>query len=174
VERVAGFSGIRKLDESTLIPAWRRYTGSLYQSAHPALEEAISAGQHMLILSGGYGTALAREPIGYYNRQFNKSDWPIGLLEKVLLHYIQESGLENVVAIVSATTGYRALLDRVDWRESNLDAVFYLMPEATKGAMKKAPRAQGEALAALLSGKLDRSFISTDGLRMEVRRIMKR
>lgn len=55
-----------QIDESTLAPAWRRYSGTLYHAAAPVLGNAIQRGQlpHLLILSGGYGIVHARDPIG--------------------------------------------------------------------------------------------------------------
>ena len=54
------------LDETTLLPAWQRYSGTLYQIAAPVLVQALTSGAHILILSGGYGAVLADEPIGWY------------------------------------------------------------------------------------------------------------
>jgi cytoplasmic iron level regulating protein YaaA (DUF328/UPF0246 family) len=54
------------IDETSLIPAWQRYTGSLYQASRDAMETARERGVHMIIVSGGYGLVLAAEPIGYY------------------------------------------------------------------------------------------------------------
>jgi len=45
------------LQTSSLMPAWKRYTGNLYHAMRPALTTAIERGQlpHLLILSGAYG-----------------------------------------------------------------------------------------------------------------------
>lgn len=161
-----------RLDDSALMPAWLRYTGTLYHSAQPALQTAVNQGQKLAILSGGYGLVLATEPIGYYERVFKYSDWPRGLLERVLLQYVRANEIQNVVAFVSATTGYRDLLNRVDWTAAELKTVSFVMPESVRGAMVKAPRAQGEALSALLQGKLDADFLSSDGLQMELQRVV--
>ena len=55
-----------QLDESSLLPAWMRYDGMLYQIAQPDLETATVKGRNILIISGGYGLVLANEPIGDY------------------------------------------------------------------------------------------------------------
>ena len=161
-----------QLDESTLLPAWMRYDGTLYQMAKAALESALKNGRHIIVISGGYGLILADEPIGQYDQVFKYSNWPKSLLENVLLNYIRARSIENVVAFVSATTAYRTLLDRVNWAETTLKNVFVVTPESTTGAMVKAPRAQGEAISALLRGTLSSSFRSSDGLRMEVQNKM--
>ena len=43
-----------KLDESALLPAAERYTGTLYQAAGDALDVLASSGAGLLIISGGY------------------------------------------------------------------------------------------------------------------------
>jgi hypothetical protein len=70
--------------ESLVLPAWRRYTGTFYQNARPALGDAVAAG-HVVVISGGYGIARAEELIGWYDRQLHLADWPAGLLESVLI-----------------------------------------------------------------------------------------
>src|SRR6185312_5406522 len=44
-----------QLDESALMPAWRRYTGTFYIAASHAIARALSHGAHVIIVSGGYG-----------------------------------------------------------------------------------------------------------------------
>ena len=48
-----------KLDESALLPAAERYTGTLYQAAGDALDVLAGSGAGLLIISGGYGVASA-------------------------------------------------------------------------------------------------------------------
>jgi hypothetical protein len=72
-----------KLDMTRVLPAWRRYTGTFYQHANPALADAVTHG-HVLIISGGYGILRAEELIGWYDRQLNLADWPRGVLESAL------------------------------------------------------------------------------------------
>lgn len=67
-------------EDARVLPAWRRYTGTFYQHARPALAEAVSTG-HVLIISGGYGVVRADEPIAWYDKALHLTDWPAGLLE---------------------------------------------------------------------------------------------
>jgi hypothetical protein len=160
-----------KIDEATLLPAWRRYSGALYKAAAPTIAEVQDRGLNMLIISGGYGLVLASEPIGNYNARFNLSFWPRDLLEDVMLEYVRRRGLKNVRAITSLTGDYRKLLTRVRWASVGVHDATLLSPRARGGAMVLSPRAQGEALAALLRGTIDESWSSSDGLRMDVHRM---
>lgn len=153
------------VDEQTLGSAWRRYDGHLYKAAREELRDALDNDMHILILSGGYGVLLANEPIGIYQARLNLAWWPKGLLEEVIASYTWRHKLKRVIAIVSSTTSYRSLLKRVDWCSTDADEVVLLMPERVRGgAMVKAPRSQGEALSALISGKLNQRWCSSDGL----------
>ena len=154
------------VDETSLIPAWQRYTGSLYQAGRHAIETALDAGIHMIVVSGGYGLVLAAEPIGYYQAVFKTAWWPRHLLEEVLIEYLRRNRLRAVCAVASATTEYANLLRRVDWRSAELENAVLLTPEETTGAMVKSPRAQGEALSALLQGEIDMNWVSSDGLHL--------
>jgi phosphoserine phosphatase len=49
------------IDESTLMPAWRRSNGLLYQNAREAIRDLTNAGAHVVILSAGYGAISATE-----------------------------------------------------------------------------------------------------------------
>ena len=100
------------LDMTRVLPAWRRYTGTFYQHAKPALADAVNRG-HVLIISGGYGILRAEELIGWYDRQLNLADWSRGVLEPALIGEAHRRGLDTVVALASATTGYAQLLRRV-------------------------------------------------------------
>jgi cytoplasmic iron level regulating protein YaaA (DUF328/UPF0246 family) len=68
------------VDEKTLMPAYLRYCGQLYEHGSTSIARAIAAGQRVLIVSGGYGLLLADEPIGFYKKRFIRSEWPAGLL----------------------------------------------------------------------------------------------
>ena len=70
-----------RADTAHVLPAWRRYTGTFYQHARPALADAVAAG-HVVIISGGYGIARADEPIGWYDKALQLADWPGGLLDR--------------------------------------------------------------------------------------------
>ena len=155
------------VDETSLIPAWQRYTGSLYQAGGDAIEAALKAGVHMIIVSGGYGLVLAAEPIGYYKAVYKYSWWPDHLLEEVLVEYLRRHHrLRAVCAIASSTTEYAKLLRRVNWHSAGLESAVLFTPEETLGAMVKSPKAQGEALSGLLRGKIDMNWVSSDGLHL--------
>ena len=155
------------IDETSLIPAWQRYNGSLYQASRDAIESALDRGVHMIIVSGGYGLVLAAEPIGYYEAVFKTSWWPARLLDEVLIEYLRQHKLRALCAIASASTGYARLLRRVNWHLAGLESAVLLTPEETTGAMVKSPRAQGEALSRLLHGEIDVDWTSSDGLRLK-------
>lgn len=157
-----------ELDEGTLLPAWRRYCGQLYQAAGPIIARAIEADVNIVILSGGYGIVLADEPIGFYNRRFRCSDWPDGLLETVLLKFVERQGLKRVRALASATGDYGELLRRVPWAGAGIQDAWMLSPEKGLGAMVRSPRAQGEAFAALLGTGLTPDWRSSDDLGIDV------
>ena len=160
-------SNYANVDEQTLGSAWRRYDGHLYKAAREELRDALDNEMHILILSGGYGVLLANEPIGIYQARLNLAWWPQGLLEAVIASYTWRHKLKRVIAVVSRTTSYRSLLKRVDWRPTNAEEVVLLMPDTVRrGAMVKAPRSQGEAISALISGKLNQGWRSSDGLRI--------
>jgi hypothetical protein len=156
------------IDETLLMPAWQRYAGTLYQVAHSALEKAVEDGRHLLILSGGYGIVTAREPIGMYEARFRATQWPKGLIEAALSAYAIRHRVQHVRAIVSATTGYCSIMRKVRWADVGISDAVLIAPNAGLGAMVKAPRAEGEALSALLNGNLDTDFVSSDGLGLSV------
>lgn len=154
------------VDEHTLVAAWRRYDGTLYQRANQIIDEAIrkGTGRHVVVLSGGYGLVLANEPIGMYNAVFRKSWWPSGLLEDALIAYAKHNGLKSVRAFASMTTEYSKLIKAVPWSRAGIHDAWLLTPEPVAGAMVKSPRAQGEALSTFLNGNLTEDWVSSDGL----------
>jgi hypothetical protein len=135
-----------------VLPAWRRYTGTFYQHANPALADAVTHG-HVLIISGAYGILRAEELIGWYDRQLNLADWPRGVLESALIGEAHRSGLDTVVAFASATTGYSHLLHRVPWREAGVTARLVTVTGVTRGAMVEMPRRLGQAFSAFWTGQ---------------------
>jgi hypothetical protein len=157
------------VDEATLLPAWRRYRGTLYKSAHDALKSAIADGRKILILSGGYGVVLATEPIGLYEAVFKASWWPEGLLEKVLAAYATRHQIDTAWAFASATTSYRRVAENTDWNAIDVKASLLLPADVGRGAMVKAPRAQGESLTQLLAGTLTSDWRSSDGVGLEIK-----
>lgn len=159
----------KALLDKTLMPAYLRYSaGELYKHAATSIGEAVTAGQRVLIVSGGYGLILADEPIGWYERPFNLPDWPNGLLEECILEYARRERLRSVIAIIARTTNYAKLIRRVkDW--GGLEAKLVTpVAHGCDGAQKKVPRAQGEAVAALINAGLDQAWRSSDGLRLAI------
>jgi hypothetical protein len=136
-----------RADTGHVLPAWRRYTGTFYQHARPALAEAVTAGR-VVIISGGYGIVRADEPIAWYDKVLRLSDWPPGVLESALLSEAQRSGAQGVVAFASATTEYAKLLRRTRWREAGIDARLVTVTGVTGGAMSEVPRRLGRAFSA--------------------------
>lgn len=126
-------------DTARVLPAWRRYTGTFYQHARPALADAVAKG-HVVIISGGYGLARAHELIGWYDKVFQLNDWPAGLLEAALMSEAQRCGTPTVVAFASATTDYAALLRRTRWQQAGIDARLVTITGVTSGAMAEVPR----------------------------------
>ncbi|MCY3684544.1 MAG: hypothetical protein OXH16_24395 [Gemmatimonadetes bacterium] len=165
-----------RIDEKTLIPAWRRYDGYLYRAkgARETLCQAVEQGLHVLILSGGYGVLLADEPIGLYEAQFKTSWWPKNLLEEVIASYTRYHQLKYMRAFVSKSksNGYRSLVKRVNWCVAGVDDAVLLIPKCVGGgAQSKVPRAQGEAMAALVKGELSGGWRSSDGLALICKRL---
>lgn len=154
-----------RVDESTLLPAWIRYTGSLYESARESLASAVDRGEHILILSGGYGVVKVDEPIGWYEAELNLAWWPRGLLERCILEYARRHQLKDVVCFAGSKTPYARLLRRIPWQHSDLSGARLLSPNlgGERGAMKKSPEAQGEALRAYFSTGLVGGWKSSRG-----------
>jgi hypothetical protein len=160
------------LDETTLMPAWLRYVGMLYQRAFAA--DANAAKQpfhHLLVLSGAYGVVRATDPIGTYSFAMNEALWPRGLLAEVIQAYARRFQLRRAIALVSETTDYAKIIRRVDWARAGVADALVLTPEAAEGAMVKTPRAIGEAVHTLGAAGLPESWRSSDGLGMIVRRL---
>ena len=156
------------IDESALVPAWRRYDGSLYQRGRAALERLDGAGCHIAILSGGYGVVLAREPIGDYDAALNIAWWPGRLLQRVLVSYARAHRLTSVRAFAAATTDYAKLLRSISWRGEGVEDALLVSPEIGRGGMVKAPASLGEALTALDAGELGTNWRSSYGLGLHV------
>ena len=134
-------------DTVRVLPAWRRYTGGFYQHARPALADAVAAG-HVVIISGGYGIARAGEPIGWYDKILQLTDWPAGLLESALISEAQRCSAHTVVAFAPATTDYARLLRHTRWLQAGIDARLVTITGVTDGAMAEVPRRLGQAFTA--------------------------
>jgi hypothetical protein len=141
-------------DTAHLLPAWRRYTGTFYQHARPALADAVAAGR-VVIISGGYGIARADEPIGWYDKILQLADWPAGLLETALISEARRCGTQTVVAFASSTTDYARLLRRTPWQQAGIDARLVTITGVTQGAMHEVPRRLGQAFAAFWNHQHD-------------------
>jgi len=157
------------VDEKTLMPAYLRYSGQLYKHGSTSIGEALAAGQRVIIVSGGYGLLLANEPIGVYEQRFALSDWPGSLLEECILDYACHEGIRSVIAVMSSTTDYARLIRRIDWRRAGLTARLVSPVAHGGGAMVKVPRAQGQAVAALINTGLDSAWRSSDSLSLETK-----
>jgi hypothetical protein len=159
------------LDETTLMPAWLRNAGTLYQTAFAAGRDATQPQFHLLILSGAYGVVRATDPIGTYNLAMSAVLWPRRLLTQVIEAYARRYELRRAVALVSDTTDYAKIVRRIDWARAGIADAVLLSPEATGGAMVKTPRAIGEAIRVLRTADLSTSWRSSDGLGMIVQRL---
>jgi hypothetical protein len=134
-------------DTARVLPAWRRYTGTFYQNARPALAHAAAAG-HVVIISGGYGIARGEEPSGWYDKILQLTEWPAGLLESVLISEARRCGVRTVVAFAPATTDYARLLRQTRWAQAGVDARLVSVTGVTGGAMAEVPRRLGQAFSA--------------------------
>jgi hypothetical protein len=100
-------------EERAGMPACDRYSGSFYQAAGLELHNALGRDLHILILSGGYGVLLAREPIGSYDAAFNPAWWAHNVIAETIAAYAEQNGLRNVLAFLAASTGYATALEGV-------------------------------------------------------------
>lgn len=135
------------VDESLLMPAWRRYSGYFYDHAGRALRTAAEQ-DRLLIISGAYGLARGTEPIGMYDCHFvpTRAQWPTGLLEQVLADEAARIGATSIVAFCGAKTPYANLVRRVS------QAVLVSCVSTGGGAMVKVPATLGDAFAAFTHG----------------------
>lgn len=158
-------AGDAKLNEAHLCYARARYTGSLYT----ALNERAQAAMPMLIISGGYGLVRADEPIGWYKQVLRLGDWPPNLLPECLAAAAHTLKVTRVVAFCAESTDYAKLVRRTRW---NIDA-WLVTPDAAGrgGALGLVPKACGEAVGALLDGKLTNRWVSTDDVPIQIRRV---
>ena len=167
-ERLAPAAG---LDELALLPAWQRYSGTLYRTAAPAIGAAADSGQPMAILSGGYGLVLPTEPIGLYDRAFSLADWPRGLLQECLVALGHELHRREVVAFCARTTGYAELVRSTKWARQQLQARLVSPILTTRGgAQVLVPQALGTAMTAYLAGGTIAERADTHTMQIEVLR----
>ncbi len=160
-----------KLDESALLPAAERYTGTLYRTAGAALDILAKAGAGLLIISGGYGVVSPAEPIGWYDQEFRNSMWPNDVVTRCLAVYADMTGITTVIALLSATTSYARAFRSTCWPDT-VECVLHVSPESVPGAMVKAPRAQGDALKAFSRDHtLHPGWTSSDGVGVQITRL---
>jgi len=157
----AGEAGV---DESLLLPAFRRYSGTFYEAAGDTIRQAIAAGWHILILSGGYGLVRADEPIGDYDAALQVRRWPGNVIQDSLTVYSRRHGLCQAVVFAGKATPYAEVARRTRWSRSGLVAALLSPDVSGGGAMVKTPRALGEGLVQLLSGGLPAGWFSSDGV----------
>ena len=154
-----------------MAPAWQRYSGRFHQATGGALAETVRQRLHVLILSGGYGVLLAREPIGLHEAVLKTSWWPEHLLESVLAGYVRRHRLKFMRAFVSRNTPYRKVVERTDWKAAGVDDAVLLMPAG--GSQYSVPITQGEAFAALIGGTtLDQNRRSSVRLPLNARKLV--
>jgi hypothetical protein len=159
------------VDETLLLPAFRRYAGTLYEAAGDSIQQAIRAGWHILILSGGYGLVRADEPIGDYDALLQVNRWPGNVIQDSLVAYAYRHGLVRAITFAGGSTPYAEVARRTAWKRSGLGADL-LSPEVSGGgAMVKTPRALGEALVQLLGGGLPSGWASSDGVSLSALRL---
>ena len=159
------------LDESSLLPAAERYTGTLYQAAGNALDILDRAGAGLIIISGGYGVVRPAEAIGWYDQEFQNSMWPRGVVARCLAAYADATGTTAVIGLLSRTTQYARSFRSVRWPKT-VEHVFHVWPQPVAGAMVKAPRAQGEALKAFSRDqRLRPAWAGSGGLKMQMTRL---
>ena len=162
---------VAQVDERSTLPAWQRYSGRLYSVAPSALRDAISAGVHMLIISGGYGLVLATEPIGDYDRQFRPGDWPGGLVSRCLAAYAEHIDLASVFVIAGRSTSYAAVVRGVRWPASVRSAVLISPDHRNGGAQAIVPEAAGEAVRELWNARILEHWRSSRGIPLRVERL---
>lgn len=156
---------VAEVDESHLLPARRRYSGTLYQAAGTSLEQTGSASVRLLIVSGGYGLVLGDEPIGHYNRMFHRSDWPAALLRDCLEAAVPALAVSRVVALCAQTTAYAHLVRATRWKQMGIKtALISPLVGGGEGAQVLVPRALGEAAGELLGNGLRPGWRSSDGV----------
>jgi hypothetical protein len=141
-------------DTSRVLPAWRRYTGTFYQHAQPALADAVAHG-HVVIISGGYGIARAIEPIAWYDKILQLTDWPPSLLESALISEARRCHAQAVIAFAAASTDYARLIRRTPWSPAGIDARLVTITGITSGAISEVPRRLGQAFSAFWNDQHD-------------------
>lgn len=165
----AALRAAAQVNEKTLMPAYLRYSGFLYERAATSIGMLVTTGRRVVIVSGGYGLLLADEAIGWYEQKFARSNWPHDLLETCIVDYAKREGIRSVIAVMSSE--YAKLVERVNWRAAGMNATLVSPIADGKGNMRKVPSAQGEAIDALIKTGLDQAWRSSDGLSLQFRNL---
>lgn len=160
---------IAKLDDSRLLPAWRRYVGDCYQTK--AAEQAVAIGARALILSGGYGILLPTESIGWYCRTLHLSDWGGHLLERCIEAYATKHGLRIATAFMARTGNYAKVIRR--WGGLGVDSAYLVSPDTVerRTSQKLVAMGYGEALRAFLQGTLCNGWSSESGVHVGIEQL---
>lgn len=152
--------------EEQLLPAWRRYTGYLYEAATSAWGALQQHEVPVAIVSGGYGVVLSTQPIAWYDARFRPSDWPSRLVPRSLAALAQTLDVDRVVALAGASTPYARVMRQARWPVP----AALLTPRAGGGAMRTTPRLLGLAVSDLASQPLDETWHG-DGISLDHERL---
>jgi len=135
------------------VPALDRYTGEMYQVPEfkKRIVDALRAGIHCLIISGGYGVLRPEEPIHVYNVQISSaaSIWR-DRISAVLSDYINRNKIKRV--FVACSQNYARVVKT--WiRAVEVANVYWHVPKvpARQGARKEVPRRIGKAVVSLIA-----------------------
>jgi len=158
-------------DESALMPAWRRHAGRFFDAAGGTIGDAVAAGAHLLVLSGGYGVVTADEPIGCYNRAYRLGDWPDYIIERILGKHAKREALDRVVAFASRSTPYATVIRRVQWPDNVASAGLVVADHRGGGGRAVVPRALGEAFRSFSTDGLSDRWRSRDGTTLTVEQL---
>ncbi len=123
--------GQANLDRNVFYPAFKGYQGITYENAEKALQEAVSGGGHILIVSGVYGLVRATETINRYDANFHYEDWNQqgkSILHDALVEYLQHFKLKHLRLLFTENTSYskveKSLGSRVNFLDSALSFSF--------------------------------------------------
>lgn len=119
----------------------------------------------VLILSGGYGMALADECIREYDARMNAAYWTRHRLPEVLREFIARRGFRRVYAAAARTTDYATILRRVPWQELSgqlEEAILCTIADVPGGgAQQLVPRVLGEVVRTLIDSNFDTSRVAS-------------
>lgn len=140
-----------------LSPGLALYTGNQYKvpNFRERILDAILAGTHCLILSGGYGLIRAEEPIHLYAAEITQTrKYWADVIPEVLSEYIQRNDIRRV--FIGCSSSYSAILKKKGW--AGKAVVYWCIPKLRRGeggAMVKVPKLTGEAIVNLIDDRFD-------------------